>query len=354
MQSLKARLKEKGHRPLKKDVAKTKNFSFNPGPIYYLLNNRLYIGEVKHKDKFYDGNHEAIISKSLWNEVQAKLTKGRVNRKCQVNSRYPSLLIGLLFDRNGNRYTPSHSNKRGTRYRYYNLPSAKNGYPLGRLPALEIESAVKEQLIQYIEEESRQLSSNAEGHTRAITDHNTFEQIEQLMYIIHIFKYGTPHEQRALATKLIKKVQLYQGGMDLWVNKKAWSYRKNSTGSALHRIETKVDIKRQVSGAKILVSAGKQQVQKPDQKLIRLIARAQLWAKDLESGNFTTMSELGNHNCVDKGELGKTVRLAYLAPDIINSILEGRQPPALKVNTLRRMSDLPTDWDAQRKKLGFI
>lgn len=85
-----------------------------------------------------------------------------------------------------------------------------------------------------------------------------------------------------------------------------------------------------------------------------LIAKAQLWIRDLHSGRYATMTELANQHGINKADLGKNIRLAYLAPDIIDAIMEGRQPTSLKASHLRRLSNLPSDWDEQRELLGFI
>lgn len=56
---------------------------------------------------------------------------------------------------------------------------------------------------------------------------------------------------------------------------------------------------------------------------------------------------------VPNGYAVRIARLAYLAPDITAAILDGRQPPAMTSRTLLMTPDLPLDWDAQRKLLGF-
>ena len=48
------------------------------GALYLMLQNRIYRGEIVHKDKSYPGEHEAIIDETLWNTVQAILTENRV------------------------------------------------------------------------------------------------------------------------------------------------------------------------------------------------------------------------------------------------------------------------------------
>jgi len=47
------------------------------------------------------------------------------------------------------------------------------------------------------------------------------------------------------------------------------------------------------------------------------------------------------------------VRISFLAPDIVAAILEGRQPGTLTRHKLARMTDLPLEWDEQRRTLGF-
>jgi DNA invertase Pin-like site-specific DNA recombinase len=92
---------------------------FTAGPLYHILSNRIYRGEVIHKGEVHAGEHEAIISDDLWDEVQNNLTANRVIRKHQSNASDPSLLAGMIHDGEGRRMTPSHASKNGVRYRYY-------------------------------------------------------------------------------------------------------------------------------------------------------------------------------------------------------------------------------------------
>lgn len=94
--------------------------SFSRGAIYTILKNPTYIGEVLHKGKTYEGEHEGIISRELWNKVQNRLKKNRKIRKLtQDNSSlYP--LKGLLFNELGTPFIASYAQKKdGRRYRYY-------------------------------------------------------------------------------------------------------------------------------------------------------------------------------------------------------------------------------------------
>jgi site-specific DNA recombinase len=116
-----------------------------------MLQNRLYRGEVAHKDKIYPGQHEAIIASELWQMVQDKLAANRHERALAVGAEQPSLLAGLIADAEGNRLTPTHATKRGRRYRYYVSASLlasdrRRAHGGMRVPAGDIEGLVLDRL----------------------------------------------------------------------------------------------------------------------------------------------------------------------------------------------------------------
>src|SRR5438552_7517915 len=91
---------------------------FGRGALYYLLRNRVYRGEAVHKGVAHPGEHDAIIAEGLWEAVQAKLSaNASEQRKGRAES--GALLMGLIFDDRGNRMSPSHTTRKGGRYRYY-------------------------------------------------------------------------------------------------------------------------------------------------------------------------------------------------------------------------------------------
>src|SRR5205823_13490921 len=127
------------------------------GALYLMLQNRIYCGEIVHKDQHYLGEHDAIIDPQLWQAVQEKLAANTVERSTGGRARNPSLLAGLMFDSEGNRMTPSHAVKKGTRYRYYVshplITQARAGSPGGlRVPAPELERLVAKRLCQFLSE----------------------------------------------------------------------------------------------------------------------------------------------------------------------------------------------------------
>ena len=101
------------------DGTSTGGTPFGRGHIYQILANPLYVGDIRHKDNVYPGEHDAIIDRELWDAVQNQLSANRIDRRNGTHAKEPSLLAGLLFDSEGNRFTPSHAVKSGRRYRYY-------------------------------------------------------------------------------------------------------------------------------------------------------------------------------------------------------------------------------------------
>ena len=84
-----------------------------------MLQNRIYRGEITHRGNAYPAEHQPIVDEVLWDQVQAILAENRVDRASGAAAKQPSFLAGLIFDESGERLTPSHAVKKGTRYRYY-------------------------------------------------------------------------------------------------------------------------------------------------------------------------------------------------------------------------------------------
>ena len=71
------------------------------------------------------------------------------------------------------------------------------------------------------------------------------------------------------------------------------------------------------------------------------------------SGEAGSVKEIARCEKVFDTEITLVLPLAFLAPSIIENILNGRQPETLTVKSLKRINPLPTDWNEQQKRLGF-
>ena len=88
-----------------------------------------------------------------------------------------------------------------------------------------------------------------------------------------------------------------------------------------------------------------------DNTLIKALARAHRWKRMLTEGRYATISELAAAEKLDRGYLGRNLMLTLLAPDIVEAILDGRQPAELGVFVLRQ--GFPVEWREQRTLLVF-
>src|SRR5690606_20974880 len=81
------------------------------GTIYKMLHNRVYVGEAVHKGVSHQGEHEAIISRDLWDKVHAILARSPRTRAANTRARTPALLKGLIFTADGRAMAPTHTRK---------------------------------------------------------------------------------------------------------------------------------------------------------------------------------------------------------------------------------------------------
>lgn len=91
----------------------------------------------------------------------------------------------------------------------------------------------------------------------------------------------------------------------------------------------------------------------PDPTLVKLLRRAHAWRSQLESDEAKPVGYLAKAAGVTSSYFTRVLRLAYLAPDIVEAILDGLQPPHLTATRLVSMRNLPIDWPGQRTRLGF-
>lgn len=187
--------------------------------IYRLLNNRTYLGELRHREEWVNGEHPAIIEQPLWDKVQAILKTNSRVRGNRTRAKVPFLLKGLIFGSDGRAMSPNHTRKKNGRlYRYY-IPqrdakehAGVSGLP--RLPADEIETAVINQLRGILRSETmiQQILPNARQHEPAIDEAQVTVAMTQLDAI---WEELFPTEQQRIAQLLIQKVTVSSSEVQL-------------------------------------------------------------------------------------------------------------------------------------------
>ncbi len=82
-----------------------------------------------------------------------------------------------------------------------------------------------------------------------------------------------------------------------------------------------------------------------DNAMIKALARAFRWRKMLDTGEHATLEDLARAKCVAPSYASRILRLTLLAPDIVEAILDGRQPAELQLDDL--LQGFPLEWEGQ-------
>jgi hypothetical protein len=89
---------------------------------------------------------------------------------------------------------------------------------------------------------------------------------------------------------------------------------------------------------------------RPDETLIRALARAHRWKRLLEDGKYRSASEIAEAENITRSFVNRLLRLTLLAPDIQEAILEGRQPKGMMLEQLT--GSMSSVWDEQRERFA--
>lgn len=89
-----------------------------------------------------------------------------------------------------------------------------------------------------------------------------------------------------------------------------------------------------------------------DNTMVKALARAHRWKKQLDSGRLQTVQDLAETEKINPSYIARVLRLTLLAPDIVEAILDGRQPPGLQLDDL--LVPFPLEWTKQESFLGEL
>jgi len=335
---------------------------FSRGALYLMLQNRLYRGEIVHKRQSYLGEHMPIIDQPLWNAVQAQLAANNAERNSGTHTRQPSLLAGMLFDGDGNRMTPTHATKNGMRYRYYVsrplIARDQTERSAGlRIQAREIEQGVTSRLRQWLVDPGSVYQA-----TRLVDPSAQRRLIARAEEIGKSWSELPVVRQRALLTALIKRIDVETNRIDIHFRPTrlgalldiAASPLPSATDDETQMLSVPIRLRRSGREIKMLIEGDDPfATAKPDTRLIKLLIRARRFNATLVGSDSVPFSALAKREGVSPSYFTRLVRLSYLAPDITQAILDGRQPRDLTSDKLLAHSRLPLAWHEQRSALGF-
>jgi hypothetical protein len=88
-----------------------------------------------------------------------------------------------------------------------------------------------------------------------------------------------------------------------------------------------------------------------DETLVKALVRAHRWRRKIESGQARSVTDLAEQEGITDAYVCRLLPLTCLAPDIVEAILDGRQPKGLRLAEM--LGNGPLVWSAQREAWGF-
>src|ERR1700674_4507358 len=337
---------------------------FARGALYLMLQNRIYRGEIVHKEQSHPGGHPPIIDQPLWDAVQAQLARNAAERNSGALSRQPSLLAGMLFDRDGNRMTPSHAVKKGTRYRYYVSGSLitkdRTDDAAGlRSPAAEIQQLVSSRVPRWFLDPGSIYKSTSARLADASTQQRLVARAADLGKRWPELPVA---RKRAVLTALIERIKVSVDQIDIRLRPSrlatlfdvAATPPQGVTDDETQILSVPVRLRRAGREIRMVIDGTAPfDAAKPDARLIKLLLKARRFNATLARSEGVPFAALAQREGVGRSYFTRLVRLSYLAPDITQAILDGRQPRDLTAEKLLEHSRLPLVWHDQRIALGF-
>ena len=292
--------------------------------------------------------------------MQAQLAANGHDHRRRAGALAPSLLAGLLADSTGERMTPSHAVKNGRRYRYYIsralITESGVGHARGwRLPAHDVENAVIRIFSAAFAEpapliERLGLRDASAEHTRLV--------IDQAARIATELSQGSPAQRAELVRDLVEEVVIGETAISITVRTPLLGVETKEapqeTKSGTMVLSAPVEFRRRGVETKLVLPA-RVRLDEParlDPALLKAVARGRLWFEELAAGRVASMQAIADREGMTQRYVSRLLPLAFLAPQIVEAILQGRQPTDLSAARLTNQIDLPLDWAEQRELLG--
>ena len=313
---------------------------YSRGPLFHLLRNRLYLGEIVHREKSYPGAHPAIIDVELFEAVQASLDANLHARRQRPVMPEGSPLLGKIYDAEGVPMTSAIAyGKAGRKYRYYVSRPLQTGGAAAlkrdvvrRLPAGAIEHLVSHKLTALglcgsapTWSDLRSLLDRVDVGFNDITltlragGRDAAEVAALRSALGQGETLSSPTGKSSLMKLVIPGRAVFRGG-------RTWIASRDGSPVVDHPA--------------------------PDLAMVRALRRAHQVLKDRQASPLDDPADNATATGVPDSFERKLVRLAFLAPDIQAAIVAGRHPAGLTLQSLMR-SVIPLGWAEQRAAFGF-
>ena len=341
---------------------KGNNSKFTHMRISKMLKNVLYVGKIPHKQNIYDGQHQAIISQEIFDEVQNIKSKNRIGRLAPSRFIEHSLLKGFIYcDCCQSAMVSTKSNKKNKVYEYYtSVRAVKEGFKnchVGSIPAGEMDNFILQQMEVLIK--SPKIIAGLINEAKIVRPNVKDIQIlnklnSEETFISHL----SSTTQRQLLLLLIKKIRVNVDRIKIMYTDLAISLMSedikeqlfpNNIDGEKNEILYRVCLRRKRGSLKIFAP----EKYKPDENnpLYIALIKAFTGQEKMKKDNIF-IDELAKQEGLSREYVGKVMRMTFLAPDIITAIVDGVYPKTLSLKKILE-SEIPILWTQQRLKYGF-
>jgi DNA invertase Pin-like site-specific DNA recombinase len=306
---------------------------FGPGPLAHMLKNRFYIGEVAYGGEIHRGEHGPILDRALFEAVQSTLAANGTDRQLRLKSS-PAMLMGRIFDDRGNRMSPTHTNKRGVRYRYYLSQAVlqKRNEEAGsvtRAPAPEIEALVIQALRKRFGE------SGSDGQPTVAEDRDWIERYVDRLTL-------RPDAIEICLSDFAKDEAVAE---ETAANDPKLAIRSPAV-IALPWAAPSFTAKKG-----IVRTPSQQSGMKPETRdaLLIAVAKARSWIDDLVDGSVSSLADIAKLENKVERHIRLLAPLAFVSPRIVAAIIDGSAPNSITVTGLARR--LSSSWAGQERQI---
>lgn len=332
-----------------RDGSKRGGVSFARGPLYCLLKNPVYAGQVQHHKAVYPGQHEPLLPRELWDRVQAMLERNGAQRRFGANVAEPSLLAGRFSDAEGRPMVASHATKGARRYRYYiSAPTrcSEGGRSL-RLPAGEVEAPMRQGIANLLADTGKLVQDLQAAGAGA----GVFQAVEAWSQTATNVPSMAIAALRRLLADLDVKLEI-EGGRLKGTYVPLGLLSPGEVGAHRQRFSFIVPgiLTSRGHEARVVVLADQGGRRRPNARLVSLLIRSFAARRALMEEPPPAEKSAANAR---KSYLSRIARISYLAPDIMQAIMAGTQPISLGAREILRTGDLPLAWVDQRRLFGF-
>jgi site-specific DNA recombinase len=322
---------------------------FSRGQLYKILSNPTYIARINHGGRSHKANFRAIIEQAQWDEVQATIA-ANINGVRSPAPAEASLLAGKLVDHRGEPMVAVHACKGKFRYRYYVSRDLHHGGDASkaegwRLPAREIEPLVRTKIIVLLNDPVQLLAGSAAK----------MPSPDELNSIIANGKEAaaTLAGPRVPAAKLLRQlvaeVRLGTDQVSIVLDPSNVSILLELSGMAeATTLTVAARLKRRGGVMRLITPSGSAAAPAVNRTLVKAIVQGRAWWQELLADKNLTLDAIGQREGITSPYVLRIVRLAFLSPQMLDSITAGTQPAHLSLKRLIATDGVSARWSDQQ------